>query len=1001
MGHTFGIFSKSAGNVTFGKMRSSLVEGAFHPNHPENPESPNRPRAERYAGYQSPLLGDPGKGQIGRWQTVNLDSLESLIDQMIEQFIRDKSWYAAVRCREALWNMYRRLEWWVNQQIDPQKNDYQRALLMVRDCIYKILKNAEQPDGTHQGVSLPVCPAPYYHHFSGYYLNHYDAIDKEVTTFDMRKLPFSDKFHGLFRYVSSTEDQEWQIVHSTGSNEMAGNEMIMKLNVSTLKHGNSSKVSFQWRFKKQGFIRFKYMASTAPGDGLLFFINNNQVGGEWNQNTSWQEAKFHVKPGQTYKFDWFVRRMSDRQFGKNAVYIKDVECVEVIQSLDEQTPPDVDTLGREAFADPKWEWITRSSDSIMTTYYNGEVTDAINGREVSITLDNECDGIFSWSHKMGRVDPPYQFDINTFFADEFRDYTMTRIAPHGSQATSHHGRPWSLHPYEHYAQTESDQAIITYDLKVGDKAKVDVQGAVELICPPLSIDHYEPQILSDLDADTAHFTFSGVNIWKKWSHPDLKRKALLMEDPIIQGTGDASTTITLQDDGWFEFDYACNFRGSEIFEVLVNGEQVLVSSSTSQIQSAKISLSKGTHTIIFRVTDSFTEQPFRYSTEADFAYDDDIEKIRGRFGSYITVDRSSDWEESKKQRKASTSENRAEIDYHVKLMPGASLQFSEKALLEPVVDVSDFDPDRTEYTQVFSEAFNEGDGRWSSDLDVRDNWKWVDLYQLYHPESATGDIDDGVLMVKDQDGTINRVYLREIKLSNPGFVRFEYGGKFSPYESLKLYDNGKLIWEGNQDHEAAVGLYVEVPIPAGKHTLKWVYEDLDEVEITEGSGSGSGGSGRAIGTPGSDLTPEEGGQRCFKAGTLNHPFDYSILDGGFPSHIRGKMLWKGHTQSQKDGVVTREIHAPSYGSYIYNETLEVFSGTGVPSTSEAKAVLNYISIPENKNKISWYDDYFAFFPKNIPAKKNRRLTYSFTGGGIMTFRFKCASLFRGEVQWNK
>lgn len=991
MGHTFGIFSKSVGNVTFGKMRSSLVEGAFHPNHPNNPDSPNRPRAEdRYAGYQNPLLGDPGKGQIGRWQTVNLDSLESMIDQMIEQFVRDKNWYAKVRCREALWNMYRRLEWWVNQQIDPQKNDYQRALLMVRDCIYKILKNAEQPDGTHQNVSLPVCPAPYYHHFSGYYLNHYDAIDKEVPTFDMRTLPLSDKFHGLFRYVSSTEDQEWKMVHSVGSNEMAGSENIMKLDVTTLKHGNSSKVTFQWRFKKQGFIRFKYMASTAPGDGLLFFINNNQVGGEWNQNNSWQEAKFHVKPGQTYKFDWFVRRMSDRRFGKNAVYVKDVECVEVVQSLDEQTPPDVDTLGDAAFADRKWEWLTRSSKSIMTTYYNGIVTEDINGREVSISLDNECDGVFSWSHKMGRVSPPYQFEVTTFFEDIFLEYMMHGSSSHGSHASSHHDPQWSLDPYEHYSETKSSNANITYDVHVGDETKVDVKGEVELICPPLSIDHYNPQVITDLDADTTHFTFSGVNVWKRWSHPDFNMQALVMEDPIRQGIGDASTTVTLVDDGWFEFDYACDFRPSEILEVLVDGEQVLVSASTTEIQSAKINLTKGTHTITFRVTDSYTEEPFQAEKSTDFDYDDDSEKIRGRFGSYISVDRSNDWDYNRSKKMATTSENRAEIDYQVKLNPGASLNFTEKVLLEPAIDVTDFDPDRTKYVRIFSEDFNSGDKRWSRDIDVRDNWKWVDIYQLYNPESNTGDIDDGVLMVKDQDGTTNRVYLRDIELKNPGFVRFEYGGKYSRYESLKLYDNGKLIWEGNENHEAAVGLYREVPLPAGKHSLKWVYEDLDGIEVEVGSGSGSGGSGSG-GTDGSEeLTPEEGGQKCFPAGIEYYRIDPSLYESGYPSKIKGQLLWKGHKQSVNGGTITRQVTAPSFASYIYSETLRVYGGTDIPNNSPSKAILDYSKL----NEKTMERGFPVLFTKSIEPTTNVKNTISFTGGGITTIRFNCASLVK-------
>ncbi|NRS50288.1 hypothetical protein [Brevibacillus sp. HB2.2] len=975
MGHTFGIFSKSVGNVTFGKMRSSLVEGAFHPNHPDNPDSPNRPRAEdRYAGYQNPLLGDPGKGQIGRWQTVNLDSLESVIDQMIEQFVRDKNWYAKVRCREALWNMYRRLEWWVNQQIDPQKNDYQRALLMVRDCIYKILKNAEQPDGTHQNVSLPVCPAPYYHHFSGYYLNHYDAIDKEVPTFDMRTLPLSDKFHGLFRYVSSTEDQEWTMVHSVGTNEMAGNENIMKLDVSTLKHGNSSKVTFQWRFKKQGFIRFKYMASTAPGDGLLFFINNNQVGGEWNQNSSWQEAKFHVKPGQTYKFDWFVRRMSDRRFGKNAVYVKDVECVEVVQSLDEQTPPDVDTLFQEAYQQVGWQWITKSSESkIMTNFFGGVTTTTNNVREYNIKLDNECDGIFSFSHKLGGYTPPYRFDINTFFVDSFHEHSESGSAPHQSKVDSSHDLEWTLHP-NRYSQTTDNSANSVYIANVGDESMVEINGKVELICPPLEVDHHQPKTVADIDDGTTSFSFYGVNIWRNWLNPKNDRKTLVMEDPIIQGTGDATTTITINDDGWFEFDYHCNFRGSESFEVLVDGEQALYSLSTDDIRSVKIPLTKGTHSITFRVSDSFTELPFIDDKSANFDYDDDHEKIRGRFGSYITVDRDRDWDYSDRQNIAFTESDHAEIQYNISLKPGATLDFSENLTFEPTTNRNDFQY----YKKIWSEEFNEGNGKWSSDLDVRDNWEWVDIYQLYHPDSATGDIDDGVLMVKDKDGTTNRIFLREFRLRRPGYVRFEYGGKYSKYEALKLYDNGKLIWEGNQNHESAVGIYETVILPAGNHELTWVYQDYDEVEIEVGSGSD--------GTE--ELTPDEAEESCFPSGNAASELRYDIYDGGLPNTRKAKLTWKGHSQSTNSGNVNREITAPSYSTFSYKENLLVYGGTGIPHTSVVKPTLDYY----DSLTYGWP----AVLPKLIPVPHRSYFSIGFYhGGGDLTISFKAAALLRG------
>lgn len=945
MGHTFGIFSKSVGNVTFGKMRSSLVEGAFHPNHPDNPDSPNRPRAEdRYAGYQNPLLGDPGKGQIGRWQTVNLDSLESMIDQMMEQFVRDKNWYAKVRCREALWNMYRRLEWWVNQQIDPQKNDYQRALLMVRDCIYKILKNAEQPDGTHQNVSLPVCPAPYYHHFSGYYLNHYDAIDKEVPTFDMRTLPLSDKFHGLFRYVSSTEDQEWKMVHSVGTNEMAGSENIMKLDVTTLKHGNSSKVTFQWRFKKQGFIRFKYMASTSPGDGLLFFINNNQVGGEWNQNSSWQEAKFNVKPGQTYKFDWFVRRMSDRRFGKNAVYVKDVECVEVVQSLDEQTPPDVDTLGDAAYDIPGWEWITFSDKSIITTYFSG-INDMLS-RKVQRVIDAECAGDFSFQYEMGVDNPPYTDESSLFFDEEFVSLTQSGEGGRGSTAVSHHGWQWSLDGRS--SSTQEDSAVISYDVEIGDNCSVDLTGDVQLICPPLEIDHYEERTTTV--TDPINFSFTGENRWEWETIPGLG-SGIYMKDPIVSGNGDATYTFDLEADGWIEFSFTTGLRDTERLLVIINDVQQLEATGDEWEKNVQLPLTKGRNTVIFRIQDDLTEEPLEETYPGEFSYRSSSGKHKTPMGSYIDVDR--EW---KTDRNSSyTKKDRAENVYDIFLNPGSSFEFSEELELKSLVDESKED----EYEVIFSEDFNNRD-KYAREIRVDDNWEWEDIVTRYHGEGHGG---DGVLKVENKDGTRNRLYVENIDLDEPGFVKFEYGGSFSDYEYLSLYSNNRLIWSENKSSSDPLGHTVVVPLSRGKQTLKWVFEDCDKVEV-EDPDSGY--------KPPTKPAPSTGGEQCYPAGTYTHPAIYG--PGSKPPHkTHLKFDWGyqydpsepvkvyydasgsvpiAHGTYRDDFTIRRFIDNSSITKAIYSEQLEIYSGKGfdVPNAFDVPVEWIFRPIPDAPNK---------------------------------------------------
>lgn len=411
MGHTFGLFSKSQKGVLFANMRAKIADESYgNPNNPAYlPQSPNAPRSEtdRHGEENNPILGDPGYGQIGRWQTVQLDALENSIDQIIEQYLKDKSWYASVRCREALWNMYRRIEWWVEQQQPPDKTQYQRVLQMIKDCIHKILENAQKPGGSHHGVSLPVCPAPYYHHFSGNYFNHFDATVYEIPLFSMKKdVPFSNKFPDFFRYVSSTEDQEWVAVHSVGRNEQSGSEMILKLDLGLLEIGNSSKITFNWRVKRYGQIRFKYLASAKRGNGMLFYINGQQVGGEWSENSGWQEAAFTLQPGQMYKFDWLIRKMRPEVWQNNGIYIKDIEVVEIVDTRKPPAPKDYDLDGEHVHE--YGNWVVRSPQSVAQAHFQGQfIADDLRKKTMIMDLDNECNGSISFAYKMGVDEEPY------------------------------------------------------------------------------------------------------------------------------------------------------------------------------------------------------------------------------------------------------------------------------------------------------------------------------------------------------------------------------------------------------------------------------------------------------------------------------------------------------------------------------------------------------------------------------------------------------------------
>ncbi|OKP89548.1 hypothetical protein A3844_06085 [Paenibacillus helianthi] len=906
MKSTFGIFTKAQGEVVFGRMRATLVNDETDPNHPDHPASPNRPRVDqREPGYTNPALGDEGKGKIGRWQTVNLDSLESVIDQIIEQYLRDKSWYSTVRCREALWNMYRRLAWWVKQQVDPNRSDYQRALLLIKDCIRHILEEAQDPELAHN-VSLPTCPAPFYFPFKADYLNHFDGKDVERTLFDMTDLPKSDDFHGLFRYVSSVEDQEWEIIHAVGANEMTGNENIMKLSLAKLLPGNSSKITFNWRWKRMGYISFKYWASAANGNGLNFFINNNQVGGEWSAGTGWQEVKFNVAPGQTYKFDWLVRSQVGENFGQNAVYIKDVKCIEVIRSLGGETPPDFDTLDSDAYGIPGFDWITNSKSSVVRTHFNGVVIDEQRARTLRYHLDNECDGVVRFTYLMNSGQPGLESESFGMFSDNLQDRIQMSQGKHGSSVQAEHGDEWVLDGTS--SSTQTNQAKIIYSLIVGDKCTVNTIGAVEMFCPPLEIDHYEDSLVQTL----------GGTGWNQTGnlHWQALDGSYRIDNPT-EGSGQIQTNVYLEDDGWFEFSFDHSLRPSERLEALVDGEIVFESGNINSGNNILIPLKPGSHIVSFRLTDEYTEEGITSIIGRDYSYGSatkgDPFTTTGPFRSGFTIVR--DWEMS--NAGASTDQNGSRISYMVKLNPGASFYVEELLRLSAPVNAS-------ASSEVFKELFNKTDGSYDSHITMTPNWEWQDI--LSPPQG------DGVYKVEGKDGTENTITLSGVPLSNDGFVEFEYGGMFGPKENLILVIDGATVWADSHSDSSSKGTKVRVPVSAGDHIYKWIYKDLGGTVYTDPN------------TGGGEV---DSGEVRYPAGVFSQPVGYSQSDWTLLTDRHTRLRSGGtnfnpgafsQASGTNGGTITRNISFNNFAEVKFDESLTIMAGTAIPQASQKKPV---------------------------------------------------------------
>ena len=516
----------------------AIVVNKDHPNFPLDKTSPNYPRANgRLDGFQNPLLGDTGWGEISRWKKVDTGVLYNIVDQIIAQYIRDKDWYSTVRCKESLWNMYRRLEWWVEQTVGINDVEHSQALTFIKECIYKILDTGEEdklitkykfageyldgfqyignweidkygylrgegsefttlsttvnypskglltfnfspegyvedfvlymddiemwryasgelkdnlytfrditisiPMGEHTfkwnvgyGVvrfdefefieleknresdeNLPKCPPSYVNKYSSDYTNFFNNIPYERPIFSTTGTLGVSEPLDILRYVSSKENIEWDLVTDL---EGAVGENVLKLPLERLPETLSSKLTFNMRLKRKGYISFKYLMESGEGSRVSLYVNNRKATYDLEDTSDWEEVRVNLSQSQTYKFDIMVHKLFSADIDLNAVYIKDVEVVEVTEYTDSPMPGDYTYEGQKL---PD-KWLIYSHRNALASYYRGfpdGEEDMV--REFEFELYSECDGVFGFEHILGTEKPDRFFVEGTVFTEQFK-----------------------------------------------------------------------------------------------------------------------------------------------------------------------------------------------------------------------------------------------------------------------------------------------------------------------------------------------------------------------------------------------------------------------------------------------------------------------------------------------------------------------------------------------------------------------------------------------------
>lgn len=895
-------------------------------NVPGNPFSPNFPRAKgRITGFQNPILGDSGAGSIKRGQTIKMDALENVIEYIIENYLKDREWYKKVRSRESLWNMYRRLQWWVEEQNDPSKSQYQRCLEMIKDCIYKILDPASELDiddflnpsgktltmvegyvssgqfdsfwngfsltsssgqvskvtrkynastrgdimfqyssdmdvlgsanikingvkvweikhpsqgnefahrdvkieiaspqaftiefevvggGTYpckltmldmdwigiiqekDDLEVPYCALPYEHRFDVDYFNHFDGSVIERPVLDMRDLPKLSGFPDFFRYMSSTEDAEWELVDSPT------NDNVMKIDLSKLIVGNQSKITWNWRFKREGYVEFKYMASMFKGNTASFFINDRHVGGSWSESNAWETVKFYVDGNQLYKFDLLVRKNRPEEWGHNALLVKDVRLMEVIKSEKAPAPPTAETYG-ELVSD---KWFMFKSKSVMASYYEGFADGEEDlRRQVIMSLDNECDGTVCFEYKVGVADPNSEQSF-WLFVQDFLNLTGGEESVYGSSIQYIADSTWKYNG-DRYSTT-TNGAKIGYDLVVGDHSKVAMQGEVALKIPPMAVDHYI-KVPKAWTVGGALWNREGIN-GTKWL---TNSNNLTLSNPVT-GYGTVSTPINMANDGFIEFKVDEHLKDGESLQIIVDGNVFGTAINGDGLTDYfRVPLSKGNHTVGFKLNSAPTTVRDMYEYQRRVTYSGSNSTYPTPGGNELYLRRFGYTDDDTHIFEGNGRAQLLEVD----LSPGSSFYYKERINFMPYVAP---DPVQPTPTKVLEELFNSQS--FDGAISTLGSWNLIDWFTAFQVPGS----GDGILFNNASSGS-HKIFV-DLKSQGfeQGYFEFEYGAKFGGSGKLVVKADGTEIWSTRSSDTSRGGTTVRLELPPYSEVLEFIY----------------------------------------------------------------------------------------------------------------------------------------------------------------------------------